>query len=88
MPRIKKFLKWLFSTDDPPKKKTTKLTEKGRVIKCYDCGKYGFLATPEYGYHQITDGWKIVWVGLKPIFICDRCQENRRKWAREHFTIK
>lgn len=66
---------------------------KAKLIRCSDCGQYGHIA-----FHSIWDevtlgeylrecqipyGWKVVWVWLKPHFICPDCQEKRRKWARQ-----
>lgn len=32
-----------------------------------------------------SDKWLLVWVGLKPVFLCGKCQERRRQWALNHF---
>ena len=86
---LKKFLRWLLQPPyEPPK--SYKSTAKGTVIRCHDCGKYGHFAVDwEYWFdYEIPDDWKIVWVGLKPLFICKECQEKRRKWARENLKMK
>lgn len=34
-----------------------------------------------------SDKWLMVWVGLRQVFLCDKCQARRRAWAMSTFNI-
>jgi hypothetical protein len=55
----------------------------GKVVLCHDCGQIGYVVWDIGSDVTMPQGWKIVWVGFKPIFICGDCQDERRKWAQQ-----
>ena len=83
---FKQFLKWLFKPYEQceHKQKTYDSSNGGKVIRCHDCGEYGYFATSwefEFEY-KIPNGWQMVWYGRKPIFLCCKCKDKRKKqWA-------
>lgn len=83
MVMFKKFLKWLFQPYEP-KQKSYDSSASGKVIRCHDCGEYGYFVTSwDFGFeYKIPNGWQIIWYGVKPLFLCEKCIEKRREqWS-------
>lgn len=55
-----------------------KRTILGRVVACHDCGQLGYAALTRGLHFTLPPGWKMVWCGFKPLFICGSCCEKRR----------
>lgn len=55
----------------------------GGLIQCTDCGALGHIAWYGLSDYVISTGWVLTWCGLKPLYICPRCQANRIKRYKE-----
>lgn len=49
----------------------------GGMIRCHDCGATGQIVVYPDG-HILPDGWVMAWVGLKPLYNCQKCGAKRR----------
>ena len=56
---------------------------RGGLIECSDCGALGYIAFYGLGEHEVPPGWTLTWCGLKPLFICPKCKENRVRYCKE-----
>ena len=56
---------------------------KGKVILCHDCRKYGYVVYQPWGEMVLLPGWKAVRVRWKWVYICDECQQRRRREVKE-----
>lgn len=60
---------------------------RGDVILCHDCNQIGYIVY-DAGDYTLTPGWKMVWVGLKTLYICNDCGRKRVSQARELLNLK
>ena len=50
----------------------------GNLITCRDCDAFGYVAMTGGGV-TLPPGWRMAWVGLRPLYICGECAAKRRK---------
>ena len=50
----------------------------GNLIRCRDCEAFGYIALSG-GEIVLPPGWRLAWVGCKPLYICGECAAKRRK---------
>ena len=59
------------------KREATQPRTVGNLIQCHDCRQFGYIAISG-GDQIISPGWRLAWVGLKPLYICGECARKRR----------
>ena len=59
----------------------------GGAIKCRYCKAVGKIEVYFPGDYRITQGWKIVWLWLWPVYVCPRCAAERVAHVREILGI-
>lgn len=55
---------------------------KGKVIQCHDCRTYGYVVFQPWGM-ILPPWWKEVKVRFRQVYICDECQQGRRREVKE-----
>lgn len=59
-------------------RETAKPKPIGNLITCRDCDAFGYIAMTGGGV-TLPPGWRMAWVGLRPLYICGECAAKRRK---------
>lgn len=59
---------------------------QGLVFRCQDCRDPGYVIPHLFSLPEIPYGWRMNWVGLKPLLLCPDCVARRRKWARQFLS--
>ena len=62
----------------PFHREATKPKPTGNLITCRDCAAFGYIAMTGGGV-TLPPGWRMAWVGLRPLYICGECAAKRRK---------
>lgn len=47
-----------------------------RIVRCKYCDRAAALELWGWDY-QLPPGWRMIWVGLRPTFVCKGCNDRR-----------